>query len=192
MPVRSLSVAVTNNAVIGVALGYIEANPDEVDLMRSLVVLALHGPSITARSTMPAHVTCRAAIVSPDWRVLESLEPSTAVWRMPGGHVDADDSSLLGAALGLAARRAGVEADAVIPGGILPFDVEVRIVDAAPILGEPEHVHYDMTYLFHVEDRSLAVRESATTQVRWVAPERISGQLGAKLTRASQQAGLVR
>ncbi|KQM07217.1 NUDIX family protein [Frankia sp. CpI1-P] len=190
-PVRSLSVAVTNNAVIGVALGYIEANPDEMDLMRSLVVLALHGPAIAARSTTPAHVTCRAAIVSPDWQVLEITDSATSTWHLPGGHVDAGDSSLLGAALGLAARRAGVETNMVIPDGIIPFDVEARIVEAAPTRGEPEHVHYEMTYLFHVEDRSLAVPDSVSTRVRWVEPGQVAGQLGEKLTKASRQSRLV-
>lgn len=182
---------VTNNAVVGVALGYIEANPDEMDLMRPLVVLALHGPTITARSTTPAHVTCRAAIVSPDWRVLEIREPPASVWRLPGGHVTVDDTSLLGATLRQAARQAGVEINTVIPDGMLPIDVEARIVDAAPGLGEPEHVHYEMTYLFHVEDRGLAVPDNASTRVRWVAPQQIAGQLGAKLARASEHARLV-
>ncbi|WP_035923521.1 NUDIX domain-containing protein [Frankia sp. QA3] len=177
--------------MIGVALGYIEANPDEMDLIRSLVVLALHGPAITARSTTPAHVTCRAAIVSPDWRVLEIMDTSTSTWHLPGGHVAAGDSSLLGAALGLAARRAGVETNMVIPDGIIPFDVEARIVEAAPERGEPEHVHYDMTYLFHVEDRSLAVPDSVSTRVRWVEPEQVAGQLGTKLTETSRHSRLV-
>lgn len=183
---------VTNNAVVGVALGYIEANPDEMDFMRPLVVLALHGPAITARSTTPAHVTCRAAIVSPDWRVLEIREPPGETWRLPGGHVDLDASSLLGATLGQTARQAGVEINTVIPDGVLPFDVEARIIDAAPGLGEPEHVHYEMTYLFHVEDRGLAVPDNPSTRLRWVAPEQISGQLGTKLARTSEQARLVR
>lgn len=187
--------AVTNNAVIGVALGYIEANPDEMDLMRSLVVLALHGPAITARSTTPAHVTCRAAIVSPDWHVLEIMDSSTSTWHLPGGHVDAGASSLLGAALGLAARHAGVDTNMVIPDAVIPFDVEASIVEAAPARGEPEHVHYDMTYLFHVEDRSLAVPDSVSTRVRWVEPGKVGGQLGGqlgvKLTEASRHSRLV-
>jgi hypothetical protein len=184
-------VAVTNNAVIGVALGYIEANPDEMDLLRSLVVLALHGPSITARSTQPAHVTCRAAVVSPDWRVLEVMEGSASTWRLPGGHVDADSSSLLGAALGHAAHRAGVEANMVIPDGIVPFDVDATIVEAAPLLAEPEHVHYDVTYLFHVQDRGLAVPDTGPNRIRWVEPGQIAGRLGAKLRAASRQSRLV-
>ncbi len=187
--------AVTNNAVIGVALGYIEANPDEMDLMQYLVVLALHGPAITARSTAPAHVTCRAAIVSPDWHVLEimdsSTSTSTSTWHLPGGHVDAGASSLLGAALGLAARHAGVDTNMVIPDAVIPFDVEASIVEAAPARGEPEHVHYDMTYLFHVEDRSLAVPDSVSTRVRWVEPGKVAGQLGVKLTEASRHSRLV-
>ncbi|SNQ46664.1 NUDIX family protein [Frankia canadensis] len=183
--------AVTNNGVIGVALGYIEANPDEMELLRSLVVLALHGPSITARSTTPAHVTCRAAIVSPDWRVLEVMDGTTSRWHLPGGHVDADDSSLLGAALGLAARRAGVETNMVIPGGIIPFDVDATVIEAAPLLGEPAHVHYDMTYLFHIEDRSLAVPDAAANRIRWIDPGQVDGRLGTKLSRASRAARLV-
>ncbi|MCK9897853.1 NUDIX hydrolase [Frankia sp. AgB32] len=183
--------AVTNNAVIGVALGYIEANPDEMDLIRSLVVLALHGPAITARSTQPAHVTCRAAVVSPDWRVLEVMNGSASTWQLPGGHVEADASSLLGAALEHATRHAGVEANMVIPDRIVPFDVDATIVEAAPILGEPQHVHYDVTYLLHVEDRGLAVPDNGPNRIRWVDPGQIAGRLGVKLRAASHQSRLV-
>lgn len=177
--------------MIGVALGYIEANPDEMDLMRSLVVLALHGPTIAARSTLPAHVTCRAAVVSPDWRVLEVSDHSAAGWQLPGGHVDEGASSLLGAALQHAAHHAGVESNMVIPAGIIPFDVDATIVDAAPLLGEPQHVHYEVTYLLHVEDRSLAVPGNYQDRVRWVGPGQIPGRIGSKIRTAARRPGLV-
>ncbi|WP_250639024.1 NUDIX hydrolase [Frankia sp. AiPa1] len=183
---------VTNNAVISVALGYIEANPDEVDLLRSLVVLALHGPAITARSTTPAHVTARAAIMSSDWRVLEVMDAQSSTWHLPGGHLDVADASLLGAALGLAGRRAGVDPNLVIPDGIVPVDVDAVIEPAAPTLGEPEHVHYAVTYLFHVEDRELAVADIGAPAVRWTDPRHLPGRLGAKLTRSSHLSRLVR
>ncbi|MCM3883467.1 NUDIX hydrolase [Frankia sp. R82] len=183
---------VTNNAVIGVALSYIEANPDDVDLVRSLIVLALHGPPITARSTTPAHVTCRAAVVSPDWRVLEVVDTSSATWQLPTGHLAAADVSLLGASLRLASRHGGVDPNLVIPDGIVAFDVDAMVAPAAAGLGEPEHVHYAVTYLFHVEDRDLAVSEARAHAVRWVDPGRIPGRLGTKLSLLSRQARLVR
>lgn len=189
---RSLNVTVTNNAVISVALGYVEANPDDVDLIRSLIVLALHGPSIIARDTTPAHVTCRAAIVSPDWRVLEVRDAPSSSWQLPTGHLEVDDASLLGAALGLASRRGGVDPNMVILDGIVPVDVDATIAPAVPVLGEPEHVHYNVTYLFHVEDRDLAVSDARAHAVRWVDPATIPGQLGTRLVRMSREARLVR
>jgi 8-oxo-dGTP pyrophosphatase MutT (NUDIX family) len=186
-------VPVTNNAVMGAALAYIQANPKEMDAVRPLVVLALHGPSVTLRTTTPAHVTCRAIAVSPDRHVLE-IQPPSGEWQLPGGHVEPSDSSLLGAALRWLAGTAGIVINTVIPDAVKPLDLEAHAVDAEPATdgaggGEPEHVHYDARFLLYVADRTVEL--PAGYSHRWVPVGEISGRLGTKLRRSCQQARAV-
>ncbi len=188
LPLYVPFVAVTNNAVIGVALGYIEANPDETDLLRSLIVLALHGPAIVTRTTTPAHVTCSAVLVSPDWRVLQTRRRPARNWRLPGGHIDPEDQSLLGAALRHLAAEADIEANGLIPASVLPVDVTAHPIDAVPALSEPEHVHYEATFLLHVDDRTLPEPSARGISRRWVNLADVRGKLGDKLRLASNRA----
>jgi 8-oxo-dGTP pyrophosphatase MutT (NUDIX family) len=174
-------VPVTNNAVLGAALAYIQANPDELDVVRPLVVLAMQGPSVTLRSTTPAHVTCRAVAVSPDRHVLE-VRPQTGDWQLPGGHLTPSDSSLLGAALRGLGEAAGIVMNTVIPDAVVPFDLDAHVAVAAPDRGEPEHVHYEVRFLLYVADR--AVRLPVGNSHRWVPIAALGGRLGAKLARS--------
>lgn len=181
-------VTVTNNAVIGMALEYIEANPDERDLLRSLIVLALHGPPIASTSTTPAHVTCSAVLVSPDWQVLQTKGRAAPAWRLPGGHVDQEDQSLLGAALRHLTDQAEVETNGLIPASVLPVDVTPYPVDAVPARREPEHVHYEATFLLHLADHPLAQLTGKGISRRWVNIADVRGKLGDKLRLESARA----
>ncbi|KPM57459.1 NUDIX hydrolase [Frankia sp. R43] len=171
---------VTNNAVIGMALKYIEANPQERDLLRSLIVLALHGPPIVTATTTPAHVTCSVALVSADGRVLHTRAGGRS-WKLPGGHVDGADQSLLGAALRHLAAQAEVEANGLIPASVLPVDVTPHPVDAVPTRDEPEHVHYEATFLLRAADGALEQPASRQSSRRWVSIADVRGKLGDKL-----------
>jgi hypothetical protein len=79
-------VPVTNNALVSAALGYVEANPAELDAVRDLVILSLLGPRITL---------CDTQVNGP-------VPPG---WRLPGGHVAEEGSSLLGSTLRQPALR---------------------------------------------------------------------------------------
>jgi 8-oxo-dGTP pyrophosphatase MutT (NUDIX family) len=174
-------VPVTNNAVVGAVLTYIETNPEEIDFVRPLVVQAMQGLSVTLRSATPAHVTCRAVAVSPDQHVLE-VRPHGGDWQLPGGHLEPSDSSLLGAALRVLGEAAGIVMDTVTPDAVVPFDLEACAVDAAPDRGAPEHMHYEVRFLVYVPDR--AVRLPAGDAHRWVPVAALGGRLGTKLARS--------
>jgi ADP-ribose pyrophosphatase YjhB (NUDIX family) len=182
-------VPVTNNAVVSAALGYVEANPAELDVVRDLVILSLLGPRVTLRSTMPAHLVCRALVVTPDWRLLQVGGPVLPGWQLPGGHVDQDDASLLGSVLRQLQRLTGIDPNVLRPESALPFDVDAVPVEPMPALGEPEHTHYDFRYLLHLPSRDHA---SADAALRWVPVDDVPGRLGAKLQASSREAPVLR
>jgi ADP-ribose pyrophosphatase YjhB (NUDIX family) len=177
-------VSVTNNAVVNAALGYVEANPAELDAVRDLVILSLLGPPITLRSTRPAHLSCRAVVVTPDWYLLQVDGTVLPGWQLPGGHVEEKDGSLLGSALRQLRELTGLDPNLLRPESTLPCDVEAVPVEPAPDLDEPEHVHYDFRYLLHLPGRDLVCPTDAA--VRWVAVDDVPGTLGQKLRRGAR------
>lgn len=174
--------AVTNNAVVGVALNYLQANPDETDDVRPLIVLALHGPPVSSATTTPAHVTCGVVAVTADWQVLEMPSSPSTLSLLPGGHVDGADQSLLGASLRLLTEQAGVPTEVVTPRSVLPLDVVAVPVSAKG--GEPEHVHFDVRFLLQVPREYVQPPAGGgSNNYRWVPVTEIKGRLGDKLRR---------
>jgi ADP-ribose pyrophosphatase YjhB (NUDIX family) len=184
------AVAVTNNAVVGAALAYVEANPAEVDAVRPLVILALHGPSVADRVTQPAHVTCGALAVTADWRVLQLRERPSGRWLFPGDHVRRGDGSLLGAALRDLTEQTGIVSNAVIPGAVTPFDIEAVAVSARRY--EPEHVHFDVRFLVHVPVGPVRLPTGGALGHRWLPVADVPGRLGVKLRAAEVAASVPR
>lgn len=171
--------AVTNNAVIRAALGYVEANPAELDTVRDLVLLALDGPPVVSPRTLPAHVACRAAVATPDWRVLQVRTHPGGPWRLPGGHVADRDASLLGSALRQLTNVAGIDPNVVRLDSASPSDLAVVAEEQPELPGAPEHVHYEFRYLLHVSSDETDLPPGAAA--RWVPAADIPGTLGTKL-----------
>jgi len=177
-------VSVSNNAVVSAALGYAEVHPSEVDTVRDLASLALHGPRIVLSDTLPAHLACRAIVMTPDLHVLQVRGAERAGWQFPGGHVDEGDSSLLGSALRQLSELTGIDPNALRPESVVPCDLSAVSIDPAPALDLPEHVHYDFCYLLHLPSQDLGA--DATADLRWVSVSDVPGRLGTKLRRSSR------
>ncbi|MDT3441263.1 MULTISPECIES: NUDIX domain-containing protein [unclassified Pseudofrankia] len=181
---------VSNNAVVSTALGYVEANPSELDTVRDLVILSLLGPPITLRSTLPAHLACRAVVMTSDQHVLTVRGASRPGWQLPGGHVAEEDCSLLGSVLRQLRELTGIDPNVLRPESALPCDLDAVPVDPVLELDELEHVHYDFRYLLHLPSRDLGADVAA--DVRWVPVDEVPGRLGTKLRRSSRTPAALR
>ncbi|WP_232793992.1 NUDIX domain-containing protein [Pseudofrankia saprophytica] len=182
--------SVSNNAVVSTALGYVEANPSELDTVRDLVILSLLGPPITLRGTLPAHLACRAVVLTSDQHVLTIRDGERPGWQFPGGHVEDEDCSLLGSTLRQLRELTGIDPNVLRPESALPCDLEAVPVDTVPGLDEPEHVHYDFRYLLHLPSQELGF--DVAVDVRWVPVDELPGRLGAKLRRSSRTPAALR
>jgi 8-oxo-dGTP pyrophosphatase MutT (NUDIX family) len=184
---------VSNNAVAGVVLNYLEENPGELERLRLLVLACVAGSgSVADRATMPGHVTCSAVAVTADWRVLHVHHRRLARWLLPGGHVETADQSLLGTALRHCARESGIAADAVIPDTARPVDIDAQVVAADPTRNEPSHIHYDVRFILHVPDGVVRLCSQDLSDHRWIFLREIPGTLGDKLRIRSVHAGWAR
>ncbi|GLX53950.1 hypothetical protein Shyhy01_68990 [Streptomyces hygroscopicus subsp. hygroscopicus] len=77
---------------------YLDRHPDERDALAGLLAL-LDGPDEpTSRATLPSHITCSAAVIDRDRRVLHVGHRASEKLLAPGGHVE-EDRTLLAAAL---------------------------------------------------------------------------------------------
>jgi 8-oxo-dGTP pyrophosphatase MutT (NUDIX family) len=101
-------------------------------------------PDAVDRSGRPEHLTASALVLSYEGdRVLLGLHRKVGRWLQMGGHLEAADRSLAGAALREAQEESGVDGLALLAGGPVRLDAHpVRCAGPA----EPERVHLDVQY----------------------------------------------
>ncbi|MET7801755.1 hypothetical protein [Streptomyces decoyicus] len=87
----------TRSHIRATAEAYLARHPHERESLTGLLSL-LDGPDDPAsRATLPGHVTCSAAVIDREQRVLHIGHKVTGLLLAPGGHVE-DDRTLLAAA----------------------------------------------------------------------------------------------
>ncbi|MFI8195249.1 NUDIX hydrolase [Streptomyces sp. NPDC085942] len=182
MPPSSSSIRKTVEA-------YLSRHPDERDALAGLLTALDQPADVTARTALPGHVTCSAAVIDRQGRVLHIRHrASGGLMLTPGGHMEPDDRTLLAAALREVAEETGI-----VPGALCltrqmlgsPIDIDVHDIDANPLKGESAHRHYDFRYVFYLagdERPTITLQDEEVSGARWLAlPEVTSPTLREKL-----------
>ena len=145
---------------------YRTADPTEAGYVARM--LALSGASAACERShfAPGHFTASAFVLSPDQRdVILIHHKKLGIWVQPGGHVEATDDDLLGAARREVAEEVGLgELDLVSTGSSL-FDVDIHLIPARKT--EPAHEHFDVRFAFVARTRNFT-RTEEVADVRWV------------------------
>lgn len=130
---------------------------------RMLQLLELSAP--TSRDHFsPGHLTASAFVLSPARdAVLLILHKKLGLWLQPGGHIEADDESLLAAARREVAEEVGLELPA---GQGLIFDLDIHAIPARK--SEPEHEHFDVRFCFHAPTLDFAINDEVVA-ARWAS-----------------------
>ncbi|WP_331750957.1 NUDIX domain-containing protein (plasmid) [Streptomyces globisporus] len=144
---------------------YLGRHPDERPALEPLLKTLDVPGEVTSRATLAGHITCSAAVIDHDGRVLHVRHnASGGKWLLPGGDVGPGDATLMAAAVREVHQKTGILPAALCQSAA--FCHEPADIDVHPAKGEPFDKHYDFRFVFHL------VRPSAETNVQ---AEEVSG-----------------
>ena len=144
--------------------GYKPWDDREDSMARNLLRFVEENPDCFSRSLVSGHITGSAWIVDPTRSaVLLVYHGKLHRWLQPGGHCEAGETALE-AAVREAQEETGVTAVQTLSADI--FDIDVHPIPARK--AEPEHLHYDVRYVFQAPRESELLVSPESREVRWV------------------------
>ncbi|WP_308440092.1 NUDIX hydrolase [Streptomyces griseosporeus] len=183
----------TRSHIRQTAEAYLTRHPHERDSLAGLLSLLDGADDPADRATLPGHVTCSAAVIDREQRVLHIGHRSTGLLLSPGGHIEGD-RTLLAAALREVCEETGLR-----PGHLCltpqflgdPIDIDVHDIGANAAKGEGAHQHFDFRFLFYLvpeQHPQLTLQDEEISGVRWLDFADVrSRSLRAKLLDARDQ-----
>ena len=115
-----------------------------------------------ARSCEPGHITASAVVLSSSGsEVLLTLHPRVGAWLQLGGHCEASDTTLAGAALREATEESGIAGLTISP---VPVHVDVHPITCS--LGIPTR-HFDVRFAVRAPAGASPVRSDESLDLRW-------------------------
>jgi 8-oxo-dGTP pyrophosphatase MutT (NUDIX family) len=150
---------------------YLVQFPDERENVWRLVQAIVRGTAVASRREFRGHLTAGAVVVDPHWRVLHVKHGALHRWLMPGGHIEPQDSSLLGGALRELHEETGITAGALDPVPkfeVLPLDIDTHTIPGRRDTQEPEHWHFDFRHVFRSCSLAVELQEAEVTGYRWL------------------------
>ena len=127
-------------------------------------------PRCFERTLTIGHVTGSAWIVSPDRSVVLLMHHAKLNrWFQPGGHCDGDPK-VLAVALKEAQEETGIAQLSPVSQAI--FDIDVHLIPSRG--NEPEHLHYDIRFLFEADPSASIQNNAESKEVRWIPLEKVA------------------
>ena len=134
---------------------------EEREAARTVIGLSEHPTGFSAANFEPGHITASAFVLHPAHDAIALvLHSKIQRWLQPGGHVEADDSTIVEAALCEVREEIGVG-----PGDD-PWlcDIDIHVFPARTDV--PRHLHHDVRIAFTADSTDLVVGDGAD-DVRW-------------------------
>lgn len=164
---------ITRDHITQILARYLEHHPGERSRLTQLLGVLDTGSDPASRSTLPGHVTCGAAVIDDAGRVLMIRHRTLGKWLLPGGHLEASDSSLLAGALRELEEETGIPwQQAVSPPSMdtIPVDIDLHAISANAGKGEPAHWHADFRHAFRVTSPQIRLQLDEVSDYAWHRP----------------------
>jgi 8-oxo-dGTP pyrophosphatase MutT (NUDIX family) len=147
---------------------HIPADADEAGMTARTIAFVETQPDCFERSLLEGHITGSAWITSPDGsRVLLIHHRKLDRWFQPGGHADGDPD-VAAVALREAQEETRLPDLRLVSPAI--FDVDIHPIPARGTV--PEHLHYDIRFLFTANNDDMPGGENREVKgIRWVSPD---------------------
>lgn len=143
---------------------YQVAHPTEAETVHSFIEFVRSQPECFERTLAIGHITGSAWIVTPDGsEVLLTHHRKLDRWLQLGGHADGDPD-VIAVALKEAQEESGLEDFELVGDGI--FDLDIHPIPARK--NEPEHLHYDVRYVFRAVGQTDFTVSEESHDLRWV------------------------
>jgi 8-oxo-dGTP pyrophosphatase MutT (NUDIX family) len=138
-------------------------------LAETIHLIQAHPAECANRSLLHGHLTASAWIVNASHtRALMTYHRKLERWLQLGGHADGD-LDLARVALREAQEESGLKS--VHPLAALPFDVDVHTIPARADV--PEHLHYDVRFLFAADETEPLVMSDESLDLAWIPLEQL-------------------
>ncbi len=115
------------------------------------------------RSLLKGHVTASAFVVDIELsKVLLMNHKKLNKWLQPGGHCDGDSDTLK-----VALKETQEEMGIIVKDYKTEiFDIDIHTIPENKSV--PEHLHYDVRYLFHFDSSKSILANSESNDVKWI------------------------
>ncbi|MBN8826198.1 MULTISPECIES: NUDIX hydrolase [Spirosoma] len=141
---------------------------NEKAMTEATIAFVEQHPDCFERSLLIGHVTGSAWIVSPDrQQTLLIHHRKLDRWLQPGGHADGDPD-VAAVALKEAQEETGLQSVRLLSPAI--FDVDVHTIPARNAV--PEHLHYDIRFLFEADPEDVFGASDERTNIQWFSLEK--------------------
>lgn len=168
--------AITADHIRATIAEYTGVHPEEKDTLAVVDALLDGGADVTSRKEYRGHVTAGAVLVNDSGAVLFIRHVALGKWLTPGGHVEPEDTHLIGAALRELVEETGITLS-VAPVSPVPVHIDVHPIPANPSKGEAEHQHIDFRYLFRAEgEQAVRLQEEEVSACAWRPVETIADE----------------
>ena len=168
---------------------YADRFPQDRGVVEELRALQKEQAQITHRKEFRGHVTCSAICVADDGQVLMIHHRALDRWLFPGGHLEADDSSLRDAALRELMEETGISKVALSAPAdefaAMPVHLDRHIIPENPAKAEPAHPHYDFGFIFVGRTGAVAPQLAEVTDCAWVRREKMPPAIASRLSEAA-------
>ncbi len=142
----------------------------EEKLFVSRFLELLNHPDAFQRHHLPGHITGSSWILDQSRQYVLLVHHGTLnKWLQPGGHADGEEN-VLNVALREAQEETGLKHFKLLQEEI--FDLDIHPIPARG--GFPEHLHYDIRFLFEADRNEQVIVSDESHDVAWIALQELS------------------